>query len=88
MLLDTRPAIEFEHGHLPKAVSMPIDELPGRLSELPQHRPIIAYCRGDFCLFADEAVALLRQNGYEAHRMEGGWSEWWSEDRAVVSEAS
>lgn len=84
VLLDTRPSAEFQHGHLPEAISMPIDELPERLHELPQDRPIIAYCRGDYCLFADEAVALLREKGFEAHRLEGGWPEWWSEDRAIV----
>ena len=86
VLLDTRPSEEFQHGHLPEAISMPIDELPERLHELPQDRPIIAYCRGDYCLFADEAVALLREKGFEAHRLEGGWPEWWSEDRTVVAE--
>ena len=86
VLIDTRPSTEYEHGHLPDAVSIPIDELPERLHELPQDRPIIAYCRGDYCLFADEAVKLLREKGFEAHRLDGGWPEWWSEDRAVVAE--
>ncbi|MCH7617960.1 MAG: metalloregulator ArsR/SmtB family transcription factor [Chloroflexi bacterium] len=84
VLIDTRPTREYEHGHLPEAISMPMDELPKRLHELPQDRPIIAYCRGDYCLFADEAVALLREKGFEAHRLEGGWPEWWAEDRAVA----
>ena len=84
VLIDTRPSREYEHGHLPEAISMPMDELPKRLHELPQDRPIIAYCRGDYCLFADEAVALLREKGFEAHRLEGGWPEWWAEDRAVA----
>ena len=85
VLIDTRPSREYEYGHLPEAISMPIDELPMRLHELPQDRPIIAYCRGDYCLFADEAVALLREKGFEAHRLKGGWPEWWAEDRAVAS---
>ena len=84
VLIDTRPSREYEHGHLPEAISMPMDELPKRLHELPQDRPIIAYCRGDYCLFADEAVALLREKGFEAQRLEGGWPEWWAEDRAVA----
>ena len=84
VLIDTRPSSEYEHGHLPAAISMPMDELRNRLHELPQDRPIIAYCRGDYCLFADEAVALLREKGFEAHRLEGGWPEWWAEDRAVA----
>ncbi len=84
VLIDTRPSGEYEHGHLPEAISMPMDELPERLHELPRDRPIIAYCRGDYCLFADEAVALLREKGFEAHRLDGGWPEWWAEDRAVA----
>jgi rhodanese-related sulfurtransferase len=87
VLIDTRPSNEYEHGHLPESISMPMDELPGRLDELPQDRPIIAYCRGDYCLFADEAVALLRDKGFEAHRLDGGWPEWWAEDRAVAGDA-
>ena len=84
VLIDTRPSREYEHGHLLEAISMPMDELPKRVHELPQDRPIIAYCRGDYCLFADEAVALLREKGFEAQRLEGGWPEWWAEDRAVA----
>ncbi len=83
VLIDTRPSSEYEHGHLPESISMPMDELPDRLHELPRDRPIIAYCRGDYCLFADEAVALLRDKGFEAHRLNGGWPEWWAEDRTV-----
>jgi len=88
VLIDTRPAREYDHGHLPEAISMPIDELPQRLDELPRDRTIIAYCRGDYCLFADEAVALLRDEGFQAHRLEGGWPEWWAEGRAVAGEAT
>ncbi|HET7737104.1 MAG TPA: metalloregulator ArsR/SmtB family transcription factor [Tepidiformaceae bacterium] len=78
-LIDVRPAYEFENGHLPGAVPLPPDELPSRLSELPRDRPIIAYCRGEYCLFADEAVALLRSRGFDAHRLDGGWLEWLAE---------
>ena len=60
------------------------DEWRKRLNEVTQDRPISAYGRGDYCLFADEAVALLREKGCEAHRLEGGWPEWWAEDRAVA----
>lgn len=83
LLLDVRPAEEFAHGHLPGAVSLPVDELPMRLNELPRDRRIVAYCRGAYCLFADEAVALLRENGFDALRLEGGWPEWLAEDRPV-----
>ncbi|MBI2765525.1 MAG: metalloregulator ArsR/SmtB family transcription factor [Chloroflexi bacterium] len=75
-LIDVRPALEFEHGHIPGAISVPPDELGVRLDGLPHDRPIVAYCRGAYCLFADEAVALLRQRGAEAYRLDGGWSEW------------
>lgn len=76
VLLDVRPEIEFESGHIPGAISVPPDQLPARLDELPRDRPIVAYCRGDYCLFADEAVALLREHGFEAYRLDGGWPEW------------
>ena len=84
-LIDVRPAIEYAHGHLPGAVSLPVDELPARLEELPTDRRIAAYCRGAYCLFADEAVSLLRRHGFDAHRLEGGWPEWWAEGRPVSS---
>ena len=76
LLLDVRPSIEFEAGHIPGAVSIPPEELPSRIDELPRDRTIVAYCRGTYCLFADEAVALLRERGFDAYRLEGGWPEW------------
>ncbi len=76
VLLDVRPAVEFEAGHIPGAISIPPEDLPSRLDELPRDRPIVAYCRGTYCLFADEAVALLRERGFDAYRLEGGWPEW------------
>ena len=87
-VLDARPRIEYEHGHLPGAVSMPVDELPKRLDEIPRDRRVVAYCRGAYCLFADEAVSLLRQRGFDAHRLEGGWPEWWAEGRPVATGGS
>ncbi len=83
-LIDVRPPLEYEHGHLPGAARIPLEELPKRLSELPRDRPIIAYCRGRYCLMADEAVALLRKRGFDAHRLEGGWPEWVAEGRPVA----
>ena len=80
MLIDVRPPLEYDHGHLPGAVSVPLDNLPQRLGELPTDKPIIAYCRGAYCLFADEAVALLNEKGFDASRMEGGWNEWRAEE--------
>jgi rhodanese-related sulfurtransferase len=85
VLIDTRPVIEYEHGHLPGSLSMPVDDLPDRLDELPRDRRIVAYCRGAYCLLADEAVALLRRHGFDAHRLEGGWPEWRSEGRPTAT---
>ena len=80
-LIDVRPALEFESGHLRGAISIPVEELPSRLDELPRNRRIVAYCRGAYCLFADEAVEMLRAHGFEAERLDGGWPEWHSEGR-------
>ncbi len=84
-LIDVRPSMEYESGHILGAVCMPIEELPERLGEIPRDRPVIAYCRGEYCLFADEAVALLREHGIAAARLEGGWPEWLDEGREVRS---
>lgn len=76
VLLDVRPAPEFAHGHLPHARSIPHDELKARLDELPTDRPIVAYCRGPYCLFARDAVQLLRRRGFEAIHLREGTAEW------------
>lgn len=76
ILLDVRPAEEYAAGHLPQARSIPVMELETRLAELPVDKEIVAYCRGPYCVFADEAVALLRVRGYQAHRLEQGVPEW------------
>lgn len=76
ILLDVRPQEEYQAGHLPGAHSIPVTELEARLTELPQEREIVAYCRGPYCVFADEAVSLLRTHGYSAHRLEEGVPEW------------
>jgi len=70
LFLDVRPTDEFAAGHLPDACSIPMDELPGRLAELPRDKTIIAYCRGPFCTYADEAVQLLHAHGFKAIRLE------------------
>lgn len=76
IMLDVRPASEYEAAHLPFARSMPLDELKSRLSELPEGRTIVAYCRGPYCLMAKDAVQLLRQQGYDAVRLPEGVAEW------------
>lgn len=85
VLLDVRPPLEYVHGHVAGALSLPLDELPTRLDELPRDKLIVAYCRGDYCLFADEAIALLRRHGFEALRLDGGWPEWYVEGRPVAA---
>jgi rhodanese-related sulfurtransferase/DNA-binding transcriptional ArsR family regulator len=76
VVLDVRPAVEYEAGHIHGARSIPITELRTRLKDLPKSREIVAYCRGPYCVFADEAVAVLRNNGYKAFRLEGGFPDW------------
>jgi rhodanese-related sulfurtransferase/DNA-binding HxlR family transcriptional regulator len=76
VLVDVRPAKEFDAGHIDGAVSIPLDELDERLAELPADSEIVAYCRGAFCAYAHEAVRLLRAEGRSARRLEGGWPEW------------
>ncbi len=76
ILLDVRPSEEYVAGHLPQAVSVPLVELEARLEELPLDKEIVAYCRGPYCVFADEAVALLRTRGYRARRLEHGLPDW------------
>ncbi len=75
-VLDVRPAEEFEAGHLPGAVNIPIEELGKRLGELPRRKEIVAYCRGPYCLMSYEAVELLRKKGHKARRLENGLPEW------------
>lgn len=68
--LDVRPTDEYAAGHLPEAHGIPVKELPERMDELPRDKTIIAYCRGPFCTYADEAVQLLNTNGFRAMRLE------------------
>ena len=75
-ILDVRPETEYRKGHIANAVSIPIEQLEKRLKELPKRNEIIAYCRGPFCVFADEAVALLSKKGYNAIRLEEGYPDW------------
>lgn len=76
VVIDVRPEEEFENGHLPYARSMPLAELKSRLLELPKDRPVIAYCRGPFCLMSADAVKLLRGQGFEAVQLRDGVAEW------------
>jgi rhodanese-related sulfurtransferase/DNA-binding HxlR family transcriptional regulator len=74
-VLDVRPAVEFDAGHIPGARSVPIGELR-RLRSLSKDTEIVAYCRGPYCAYADEAVRVLRRRGFNAKRLEDGYPEW------------
>lgn len=76
VVIDVRPLAEFERAHLPCARSMPVNEIAQRLAELPRDKPIVAYCRGPFCLFSDEACQLLTAQGFTVHKLLDGVSEW------------
>ena len=76
VVLDVRPAVEYAAGHIAGALSIPIAELEARLEELPRQREIVAYCRGPYCVYADEAVKLLREGGHKARRLQEGFPEW------------
>jgi rhodanese-related sulfurtransferase len=76
LVLDVRPSIEYEAGHIAGARSIPIHELSKRLKELPKEKTIIAYCRGPYCVFADEASSLLSSKGYRVQRLKDGFPEW------------
>jgi rhodanese-related sulfurtransferase len=76
VLIDVRPADEFEAGHIPGARSIPIDELERRIDELPRDSEVVAYCRGPFCAYASAAVRQLQSHGHSARRLKEGWPEW------------
>jgi rhodanese-related sulfurtransferase/DNA-binding HxlR family transcriptional regulator len=76
VVLDVRPEPEFRSGHIAGAVSVPVKELAERLRELPEGHTVAAYCRGPYCVFADDAVRTLRRHGVAAVRLEDGYPEW------------
>jgi rhodanese-related sulfurtransferase/DNA-binding MarR family transcriptional regulator len=84
VLLDVRPKVEYESGHLQGAISVPLEQLAKRTATLPRDRRIIVYCRGTYCHFADRAVSILRRKGFDAIRLEGGWPEWRAEGRPTA----
>ena len=79
VVLDVRPQPEYDAGHIPGALSLPVSDLKSRLSEVPQGTEIVAYCRGPYCLYADEAVQMLTDEGRRAARLEEGFPEWKAE---------
>jgi rhodanese-related sulfurtransferase/DNA-binding transcriptional ArsR family regulator len=75
-VLDVRPVEEFRAGHLPRALSVPLEDLEARMKDLPKDREIVAYCRGPYCVMAVEAVARLRKQGFRAVRLDMGVVDW------------
>ena len=75
-ILDVRPVEEYQAGHIPGALSMPIADLKARWADLPKDREVVAYCRGPYCVMAVDAVNLLRKKGFKAHRLEQGIADW------------
>lgn len=75
-VIDVRPAEEYAQGHVPGALNVPLDALEDHLTDLPPERAIVAYCRGPWCVLSFEAVARLRQAGFNARRLENGLPEW------------
>jgi rhodanese-related sulfurtransferase/DNA-binding transcriptional ArsR family regulator len=76
LLIDVRPSDEFESGHISGATSIPLDVLISSLKDLTYEKELVAYCRGPFCILADEAVKLLKEQGYRIRRLEGSYPEW------------
>lgn len=84
VLIDVRPPEEYAAAHIAFARSVPLDELDR--ADLPRDRVVVAYCRGPYCVLADEAVRRLRAAGIDARRLDGGLPEWRSAGHPVVSE--
>jgi rhodanese-related sulfurtransferase/DNA-binding transcriptional ArsR family regulator len=84
MVIDVRPTNEYEAGHIPGAINIPLNTLLERLAELPKEQEIVAYCRGPYCMLAFEAVETLRLSGYRARRLEDGFPEWRVEQLPVA----
>ena len=76
VVIDVRPREEYRAGHIPGALSIPLEELETRLGELPARKEVVAYCRGPYCVMAYEAVARLRARGRRARRLTDGFPEW------------
>ena len=85
IVLDVRPTLEFTAGHVHGARSVPISELRRHLRTLPRDTEVVAYCRGPYCVYANDAVLQLTKHGYRASRLEDGYPEWRREGRPVAT---
>lgn len=84
-VLDVRPVEEYANGHIPGAVSIPLEQLADRLADLPAETEIVAYCRGAYCVLAVDAVRLLAAHGRQASRLADGMLEWRLADLPVAT---
>jgi len=75
-VLDVRPTEEYEFGHIPGAINIPVGDIEKYIKDIPTGQEVIAYCRGPYCVLAFEAVAKLRERGFAARRLEDGYPEW------------
>ncbi len=82
-VIDVRPQQEFNEGHIAGALNIPVDQLSRKLDDLPEDQEIVAYCRGPFCVFADDAVELLSKEGFKAKRLDEGFPEWMLDELPV-----
>jgi rhodanese-related sulfurtransferase/DNA-binding HxlR family transcriptional regulator len=87
LVVDVRPAEEYQAAHVPGAVSIPLAELEHRLRELPRESEVVAYCRGPYCAFAPEAARTLREHGYAARYLTDGLPEWVAAGNGVEAAA-
>jgi len=83
VVIDVRPAEEYEAGHVAGAISIPLGELKSRLAEIPRGAQVVAYCRGPFCVLAPQALDILREAGILARRLDGGLPEWRADGHPV-----
>jgi rhodanese-related sulfurtransferase len=84
-VIDVRPRSEYEAGHIPGALSIPVAQLKRRLSEIPKKNEVVAYCRGPYCVYSIEAVEILRKHGYQARRTDEGLPDWQAEGWPVTA---
>ena len=87
-VIDVRPAAEYEAGHIPGAISIPVAQLKRRLVEIPKKKDVIAYCRGPYCVYSVEAVEVLRKHGYQARRTDEGFPDWKAEGWPIEAESA
>jgi rhodanese-related sulfurtransferase len=76
VIIDVRPGVEYDAGHIPNARSLPLTQLAAGIEDLPAGAQIVAYCRGPYCVYATEATRLLRNAGRDARLLPGGWADW------------